>query len=168
MAPTRERLPSPVAILAGEQYARQQFAEEMKERNADPMNESKRPGGITLRADGTPTDANNIPIPAKDLNAQEAESIRQHVRDARPPIGLPEGYESLGGAAAPQSDTGSSGTGTGTGTGSGGTPAAGKYDELTVAELKAAISDRGVATDATRKADLIAALEADDKAKAQG
>ena len=41
-------------------------------------------------------------------------------------------------------------------------PAAGKYDAMTVPQLKEVMTERGVEAEGTKKADLIAALEADD------
>lgn len=138
------KLPTPVMVLDAGRHERQEFAREMAERNKDPLSTAKREGGFYLRADGTPTDAENRPIPAEKLTDAERASIADHCENANPPLPYPDGY---GPTASKAADTG-----------------AGKYDGMTVAELKAAAEGRKVTVDGTKKADYIAALEAADKA----
>ncbi len=68
----------PAYILAGEQQQRQALAEEMRIRNADPLDESKREGGFYLRDDGTPVDAEGVEIEASELEADEKAAVDEH------------------------------------------------------------------------------------------
>jgi hypothetical protein len=70
-------LPTPVMVLRSEKYEQQELAKEMAARNADPLNEAKRPGGFFLNADGTPVDANGIEIPEEELSGDEKKAVSE-------------------------------------------------------------------------------------------
>lgn len=73
---TLPKLATPAFIMAGEQFQRQQLAQEVADRAKDPLSEAKRPGGFFLQADGTPVDANGTEI--KDLSDDESSAVKAH------------------------------------------------------------------------------------------
>lgn len=61
------RLPEPQMVLDSRSYELKQLAREIAEREADPLDEAKRPGGYFLNEAGQPIDANGIAITAADV-----------------------------------------------------------------------------------------------------
>lgn len=73
----------PQFILADEKVRLQAHAEEVAARMAENPTEAKRPGGMFLRADGTPVDAENREIKEEDLTADEKKAVAAQKRGTK-------------------------------------------------------------------------------------